>query len=41
MIPFGTGFRKCIGRDFSVMNITLALASILKNWELTRQAPRR
>ncbi len=35
MIPFGTGFRKCIGRDFSVMNITLTLASILKTWKLT------
>ncbi|MFE7413088.1 cytochrome P450 [Streptomyces laurentii] len=34
MIPFGTGFRKCVGRDFSVNNITLALASMLAEWKL-------
>ncbi|MEU8541356.1 cytochrome P450 [Streptomyces sp. NPDC048717] len=35
MIPFGTGFRKCVGRDFSVNNITLALATMLADWRLT------
>ncbi|OXY89955.1 hypothetical protein BEK98_36650 [Streptomyces diastatochromogenes] len=35
MIPFGAGSRKCIGRDFAVDNITLALASILATWKLT------
>lgn len=35
MIPFGTGFRKCVGRDFSVNNITLALATLLADWRLT------
>ncbi|WP_405851604.1 cytochrome P450 [Streptomyces sp. NBC_00090] len=35
MIPFGTGSRKCIGRDFSVNNITLALATLLGDWRLT------
>jgi cytochrome P450 len=35
MIPFGTGSRKCIAHDFSVMNITLAVASILTTWKLT------
>ncbi|WP_328917483.1 MULTISPECIES: cytochrome P450 [unclassified Streptomyces] len=34
LLPFGTGHRKCIGGDFSVMNITLALATILKSWSL-------
>ncbi|MFE7528365.1 cytochrome P450 [Kitasatospora sp. NPDC057542] len=35
LIPFGAGHRKCISRDFSVMNITLALVGILKSWRLT------
>ncbi|MGF1426430.1 cytochrome P450 [Kitasatospora sp. LaBMicrA B282] len=34
MVPFGTGGRKCIGHDFTVMNIMLALATILAQWKL-------
>jgi cytochrome P450 len=39
LIPFGTGPRKCVGRDFSVMNITLALATMLRTWQLTPVNP--
>jgi pentalenene oxygenase len=35
MIPFGAGSRKCIGREFSINNITLALAAILAAWKFT------
>jgi cytochrome P450 len=34
MIPFGGGARQCVGRDFSLMAITLVLASILRTWQL-------
>ncbi|MFF7884085.1 cytochrome P450 [Streptomyces sp. NPDC020794] len=35
LVPFGTGIRKCIGHDFTVMNVMLSLASILADWKLT------
>ncbi|MFI6005264.1 cytochrome P450 [Streptomyces sp. NPDC051366] len=35
LVPFGTGSRKCIGHDFTVMNVMLSLASILADWKLT------
>ncbi|MFZ3499162.1 cytochrome P450 [Streptomyces sp. 5.8] len=39
LIPFGTGPRKCVGREFALMNITLALAAILRTWRLTPATP--
>ncbi|MCA6091850.1 cytochrome P450 [Streptomyces sp. SCA3-4] len=35
MVPFGAGSRKCIGHDFTVMNVVLPLATVLADWKLT------
>ncbi|MER5782577.1 cytochrome P450 [Streptomyces mobaraensis] len=34
LVPFGTGARKCIGHDFTVMNVMLSLATVLADWKL-------
>ena len=39
MISFGGGARQCVGRDFSLMTITLVLASILRTWQLRPAGP--
>ena len=43
MIPFGEGAGKCIGDNFAIIEVTLALATIAGRWDLStlpRQDPR-
>ena len=39
-LPFGAGPRLCIGRDFALVETVLALAALLRGWEVS-PAPRR
>jgi cytochrome P450 len=34
-LPFGAGPRKCIGEHFAILEATLALAVLLRRWEVT------
>jgi unspecific monooxygenase len=36
--PFGTGERACIGRQFAVHEATLALATVLRRYDLVAPA---
>ncbi|MBP2478550.1 pentalenene oxygenase [Crossiella equi] len=36
-IPFGSGSRKCIGDNFAIMSVTLALASFMQHWSFTKE----
>lgn len=39
LIPFGDGHRKCIGDEFALVLMTLALATIASRWRLSQRSP--
>jgi len=38
-VPFGAGLRRCIGRDFALLEASLVLATLAQRWRLVCPSP--